>query len=139
MPITKTPPRPTTSYRRADESKLQAETFKYMWNTHPETRMLYFAVLNENTQSKYESKKQQQISGAQRKARGVISGVSDNLLLVARGKYHGCCAEAKTEIGRQTENQKTWQKLVENEGYYYFVYHNMEEFIREIEYYLNLK
>jgi hypothetical protein len=139
MSVVETPPKPRTSSRRCDESKLQVECFKYMWNTHPETRLLYFAVLNENTQSKYESKKQQLISGAERKARGVISGVSDNILFMPKGKYHGCCAEAKTEIGRQSEAQVIWQEKVEEQGYYYFVYHNFEEFKTNIEYYLSLQ
>lgn len=136
--ILETPQEPKRSFRKADESVLQAKCFQWLWNTYPQTRKLFFAVLNENEQSKYETTAQQRISGARRKARGVISGVADSLMLLPRGPYHGLCAEAKTPIGHQSEAQKEWQKIVEKAGYYYFVYHTFEEFKEEMEKYLSL-
>lgn len=138
MAIIPTPPKPPKKARKADEAKLQADAFAWLWNTHPETRLLFFACLNENERSVYESKKQQEISGARRRMRGVVSGVADSIGLIPRGKYHGVCAEAKTEKGIQSAHQQEWQRTVESAGFYYFIYRSLEDFKQEMEKYLNL-
>lgn len=138
MAIIPTPERPPQRQRKADEAKLQADAHTWLWNTFPETRGLYFACLNENERSTYESKKQQEISGARRKMRGVVSGVADSIGLIPRGKYHGICAEAKTPTGVQSVHQQQWQKTVESAGYYYFIYRTLQEFQSEMEKYLSL-
>lgn len=90
-------------------------------------------MLNENERADSNA-----IQGAQRKARGVVPGVSDTLMLIARGKYHGLCCEFKTETGRQSEAQKEWQSLVESEGYFYFVCRSFEQFQEKLLWYLSL-
>lgn len=139
MSIIPTPEEPKKRERRNNEAVLQAKCWTWIWNLHPETRGLYFAVPNENSRSVYENKKQQLVSGAMRKAVGVYSGVSDSILLLPRGKFHGACIEFKTEIGRQSLAQADWQKRVEREGYYYTIVRSEEEFKEKIEWYLNLK
>lgn len=71
------------------------------------------------------------------KAEGVTSGVADLLLLVARHNYHGLCVEVKTIVGRQSENQKNWQRAVEAQGYYYAIVRSLDEFAELVRLYLN--
>lgn len=118
------------------EAKIQSECVTWLWNNKPETRGLYFCVPNENTQSVYETKRQQMISGSKRKAMGLVSGVADTLLLIARYGYHGLCIEYKTDIGRQSEAQQEWQRKVEEQDYKYVVVRSLQEFIKIINWYL---
>lgn len=136
MTIISTPQEPKKRYRKADEAKLQSECFVWLWNEHPETRGLFFAVINENERSGYETQKMQEISGSRRKMRGVIAGVSDSIGLIPRGRFHGVCAEAKTKIGVQSAAQKSWQALVEAERYFYFIYRSLDDFKSAMEWYL---
>lgn len=139
MSIIPTPEEPKRHVRRNNEAVLQAKCWTWLWNEHPETRGLYFAVPNENSRSVYESKKQQLVSGAMRKAVGVYSGVSDSILLLPRGKYHAACIEFKTEIGRQSSAQAEWQCKVEKAGYYYTILRSEDEFKEKMDWYLKLK
>ena len=139
MSIIPTPEEPKKHVRRNNEAVLQAKCWTWLWNEHPETRGLYFAVPNENSRSVYESKKQQIVSGAMRKAVGVYSGVSDSILLLPRGEYHGACIEFKTEIGRQSSAQAEWQGKVEKAGYYYTIVRSEDEFKEKMDWYIKLK
>lgn len=139
MAIIETPPQPDVRKHGTPEARLQAECWAHAWNHFPETRKLYFAVLNENEQSKYETKQQQRISGARRKSRGVVAGVSDSLLLLPRGQYHGACFEFKTHKGIQSDDQKEWQAIVERAGYYYCIVRDKDDFISKFSWYLSLQ
>ena len=133
-----TQPQPKKRQHRNEEAVLQSRCFQWLWNEHPETRGLYFAVPNENSRSVYESKKQQLVSGAMRKAVGVYSGVSDTILLFPRGGFHGACIEFKTIIGRQSSSQAEWQSKVEGVGFYYTIVRSEDEFKEKMEWYLKL-
>ena len=71
---------------------------------------------------------------------GLVAGVSDLILLIPRGKWHGLCIEMKTtdRSSGQSEDQKSWQRLVESQGYRYEVVKTFEEFVALIEEYLAL-
>ena len=71
------------------------------------------------------------------KAEGVTSGVSDLLLLVPKRDYHGLCVEVKTPIGRQSDNQKNWQRIIEAQGYRYEIVRSLDEFVELVRWYLN--
>lgn len=105
------------------EGKIQASCYLYFWDTFPQYRGLYFAVPNENTRSDSNA-----ITGAIRRSMGVYHGVSDTILLIPRGPYHGLMIEYKDENGRQSEHQIEWQKKVENQGYKYVVCRSLEQF-----------
>lgn len=126
--IVETPERPKRNAHGNPEAKIQADCVLWMHNERPETRGLYFCVNNENSRSKYESKARQLMSGAQRKAIGVVAGVSDTILLIPRGGFHGLCVEFKTDIGRQSAAQVEWQGKVEAQGYRYVVVRSLAEF-----------
>jgi hypothetical protein len=68
---------------------------------------------------------------------GVVKGVSDTILFLARGKYHALCVEFKTDTGRQSPAQVDWQSKVEAQGFRYEVVRSLEEFKKLIAEYLN--
>ena len=76
------------------------------------------------------------VTGKKLKDEGVVPGVADLCLDVARGEWHGLKIEMKTSIGKQSENQKLWQAAVESENYKYVVCHSFDDFVREIKAYL---
>ena len=89
---------------------------------------LLFAVPNGGNRDK--------VTGAIMKAEGITAGVSDLLLLVPSHGYHGLCIEMKTEKGRQSAEQKQWQKKVDAQGYRYAVIRSLDQFIETINDYL---
>ena len=140
MTIIPTQTQPKKRQHKNEEAILQSQAFVWLHNTHEETRGLFFSVLNE-TNPWNMSKKEQQVLGAMRKMRGVVAGISDGILLLPKGNYHFCCAEAKTtdKNSRQSEAQVTFQRNVERVGGYYFIYRTLDEFKETMEWYLNLE
>ena len=71
------------------------------------------------------------------KKMGVRAGVADLLLLVPDSDSPFLCLELKDgERGRQSREQKEWQKLVESVGAKYVVVRTIEQFISTIKNYL---
>lgn len=133
MTLIETPPQPKRRAHSMPEGKIQAECYQYFWNNYPQYRGLYFAVPNENSRADSNA-----ITGAIRRSMGVYHGVSDTLMLIPRGRYHGLCVEYKDEKGRQSEHQTAWQKLVESQGYRYELCRSLEQFKSIIAEYLAL-
>lgn len=117
------PPKPQKRAHSSPEGKIQAECFQWFWNDFPQYRKLLFHVANENDRADSNA-----IQGAIRKAMGVVSGVSDLILLVPKGRFHGLCIEMKDEKGTQKDQQKEWQALVEAQGYRYEVCRSLAQF-----------
>lgn len=132
--IVETPEQPKRRGHRSNEGKIQAECFAWFWNDYPQYRKLLFHIPNENDRSDSNI-----IQGAIRKSLGVVAGVSDLILLVPRGLYHGLCIEMKDEKGTQKPAQKEWQTLVEAQGYKYCLCRSLAQFKNVISDYLNLK
>lgn len=132
--IIETPEQPKKRGRSMPEGKIQAECYQFFWNNFPQYRGLYFAVPNENNRADSNA-----ITGAIRRSMGVYHGVSDTLMLIPRGKYHGLCIEYKDEKGKQSEHQVAWQRLVESQGYRYEVCRSLVDFKSIINKYLALK
>lgn len=133
MPILATPPRPAQRKRGSPEGRIQSSCVAWFWNTYPQYRELYFCVPNENAREDSNAS-----TGAIRRSMGIVKGVSDTILFLARGKYHALCVEFKTDIGRQSDAQRLWQSKVEAQGYRYEVVRSLEEFKRLINEYLSL-
>lgn len=112
------------------EHKLQSECVRWFRMEYPDFGLLLFAVPNGTNKSK--------AARIRFKEEGLLSGVADLLLLVARGGYHGLCIEMKTEKGKQSDEQKAWEKAVTEEGYLYVVCHSREEFENVIYNYLTM-
>lgn len=77
------------------------------------------------------------ITGKRLKDEGVVAGVADLFLAVARGGYHGLFIEMKTEKGKQSPAQIEFQKRVEAQGYKYVVCRSLDEFMMVINEYLS--
>lgn len=103
------------------ESKIQSECVTWLWNTHTSTRGLFFAV---NNNSEHVGR------AMQRKAVGLIPGVSD-CIFMWNGKTY--CFEFKTDTGKQSPAQITWENKVRLHGFKYFVVRSIEEFSGWIE------
>lgn len=130
--IIETPEKPQRKVRKQTEARLQSLCFTWCWNEHPETRGCLFHVENERTNANV-------IDGARRRSMGLVPGVSDLILLMARGGFHGLLIEMKTEVGYQSKQQKWWQSIVEAQGYKYVVCRSLEQFKQIIEEYLDMK
>lgn len=115
---------------RHNESRLQTICVQWFRLQYRCLAELLFAVPNGGARSKIEA--------AIMQGEGVTRGVSDLILLVARGRYHGLCIEMKTEAknSRQSDNQKSWQALVEAQSYKYVVCRTLEQFVSEINNYI---
>lgn len=79
------------------------------------------------------------VSNSQRKiltAEGMISGVSDMILLMAREGYHGLMLELKVGRNTQSDHQKRWEKMVEAQGYLYRVIRSFDHFKETVDTYI---
>ena len=115
---------------RQEEHRIQCAIVKWFYYAYPAYRGgCLFAVPNGGHRN---------IQTARNlKAEGVTSGVSDLLLLVPKREYHGLCIEVKTPVGRQSDNQKNWQRIIEAQGYRYEIVRSLDEFAELVRWYLN--
>jgi hypothetical protein len=116
---------------RHQESNLQITCVNWFSYQYPKYDKLFFAVPNGSVRSK--------ITAKILKAEGVKRGVSDLILLVPKGCFHGLCIEMKYDKNTQNDEQKEFEKQVAEQGYKYVVCYTLTEFMREINNYLNLK
>lgn len=79
------------------------------------------------------------IEAAHLKAQGVKAGVSDLMLPVARGKYHGLFIEMKAGKNKPTEKQKDFLSAVQAQGYAGIVCYSAEQATEAITNYLELE
>lgn len=115
---------------RQEEHRIQCAIVKWFYYAYPALRGgLLFAVPNGGHRNIQTARAM--------KAEGVFSGVADLLLLVPKRDYHGLCVEVKTLVGRQSDNQKAWQKVVEAQGYCYTIVRSLDEFAELLRWYLN--
>ena len=115
---------------RQEEHRIQCAIVKWFYYAYPQYRGgCMFAVPNGGHRNIQTARSL--------KAEGVTSGVSDLLLLVPKREYHGLCVEVKTPVGRQSENQKNWQRIIEAQGYRYEIVRSLDEFVELVRWYLN--
>lgn len=114
---------------RQEEHRIQCAIVKWFYYAYPAYRGgCLFAVPNGGHRNIQTARSL--------KAEGVTSGVADLLLLVARHNYHGLCVEVKTLVGRQSDTQKTWQKVIEAQGYKYCIVRSLDDFADLMLHYL---
>lgn len=109
------------------ESRIQSNCVIRMNNEFPETRGCFFAVTNNS---------EHVVRGVNRKAMGMVSGVSDTLFFWKGQLY---CFEFKTETGKQSASQKKWQKIMEAQSAIYFIVRSEDDFFNKIKIILNNK
>lgn len=126
---------------RHPESELQRECVKWFRGHYPEYAGVFYAVGNGGRRGRIEA--------SIMNGEGVLSGVADLCLDVARQRYHGLKVEMKvyrkyvTKKGDVTlhrspqgDEQKRYQKAVEEQGYKYVICASRDEFVTAIEDYL---
>lgn len=90
---------------------------------------MLFAVPNGGHRSSSEA--------AKFKAEGVVSGVSDLILLKGNGSYSSLCIEMKADKGTQSEKQIEWQRSTEKHGNRYVVCRNLDQFMASVKEYMD--
>ncbi|MCD8312644.1 MAG: VRR-NUC domain-containing protein [Bacteroidales bacterium] len=118
---------------RHDESELQRKCVKWFRLQYPQFARLLFSVPNGGARNRVEA--------AIMKGEGTVAGVADLLLLLPsysrdEASRHGLAIEMKTPKGRQSPEQKEWQKEIEDWGYGYVVCRSLDDFMRKVNDYL---
>lgn len=106
-----------------EEAKIQSECFIWYNNTYclkfHEPRGLMFSVPNELGGKNA-------ISTALAKSTGLMSGVSDTIVILPNGRL--IFVEFKTSKGVQSKSQKEFEQRVTSHGYGYYIVRSFEEF-----------
>jgi hypothetical protein len=112
------------------EDDLQLNCVKWFRLQYPQHYHRFFHVPNGGSRSKVEA--------ARFKGLGVLAGVSDLFLLVPVGSWCGMIMELKSEKGKLTESQSDFLAAI-NAHYYTVVIKSFEQFVHEVNFYLNTK
>ena len=113
-----------------EEADIQSEFFNRVKLFYPQIPdKLLFSVPNGGSRNKIEA--------ANLKRQGVKSGVADVILLVPKGGFASLCLEFKTKTGKQSPEQKEFQKQAENCGSKYVIVRSVKEAIEEMKIYLH--
>lgn len=108
--------------KRPTEDFLQQQIYQFFQNTyclkHHTPRGLIFSVPNGGTRNIREAMTM--------KATGLLSGVSDLIVFLPNGKM--LFVELKLQNGRQSDNQKDFEKRVDDLGYPYHIIRSLEQF-----------
>ncbi len=112
------------------ESNIQQACVKWFALQYPQYKGCLIAIPNGGSRHPLE--------GARLKREGVVAGVADLQLLVAKKGFYSLFIEMKTpsKASRQQPTQKAWQAVVEAQGYGYIVCRGLEEFMDIINNYL---
>ena len=102
------------------ESKIQQEIVIWYRNNNLNNNNIIFSVPNEGKSAKEQMFK---------KATGLMSGVSD-LICINNGEV--LFIECKDLKGKQSENQKDFQKTIELQGFKYHLVRSLEEFQKNV-------
>lgn len=114
-----------------EEARMQIEFFRQVPLFFPRLPdKLLFAVPNGGSRHKIEA--------ANMKRQGVKAGVADVILQIPKKGFASLCLEFKTKAGRQSKEQKEYQRQVEMAGSKYVVVRSVEEAIGEMRMYLLL-
>lgn len=112
-----------------EEAQIQTEFFNQVplfFPTLPDR--LLFAVPNGGSRHKIEA--------ANMKRQGVKRGIADVILQIPKKGYASLCLEFKTPSGKQSDEQKEYQRQVELAGSKYIVVRSVHQAIRVVQEYL---
>ncbi len=114
-----------------EEARMQIEFFRQVPLFFPRLPdKLLFAVPNGGSRHKIEA--------ANMKRQGVKAGVADVILQIPKKGFASLCLEFKTKTGRQSKEQREYQRQVEMAGSKYVVVRSVEEAIFVMKKYLDL-
>lgn len=98
------------------EEYLQAAIVRYYRMQYPDRYEMLFSNHNNANSAQ---------QGEKAKAQGRVAGVADLTYLQPNGKV--VFIEVKTATGKQSPEQKKWQKLVEENGYRYEIVRSIDD------------
>jgi hypothetical protein len=117
------------SIAKNGESELQQGCVTWFRLQHARYRKLLWACPNGGKREEAE---------AQRLVReGVVAGVADLFLSIARKGFHGMYIEMKYGKGTMSQEQEDFKLAVEKQGFKHVCCWSFNEFEREINFYLN--
>ena len=112
--------------RNKEEEHLQTACISWFDYQYPQFKKLLFAVPNGGSRHKLEA--------ANLKRQGVRAGVSDLIFLYPSFNYAFLCIEFKTLKGKQSDEQKQFETLIDGQTQgRYVVIRSFEEFKEIIE------
>lgn len=112
-----------------DEADIQTEFFKNVKLFFPKLpAKLLFAIPNGGSRNPIEARNL--------KLQGVKSGVSDVILLIPKKGFASLCIEFKTETGKQSDEQKEFQRQAETCGSKYVIVRSVAAAIEATKEYL---
>ena len=98
------------NHQESQEQQTLFQWAKLMQHQYPELKLLH-AIGNGNASRNV-------VQGARMKREGILAGVSDIMLPVARKGFHGLYIELKVKGGKLSDNQKWWTEETSKQGYY---------------------
>lgn len=111
------------------EHILQKNAINFFRTKYPKYSINLFAIPNGGKRSA--------ASGRWLKDEGMTAGVSDLFLALPVGGYHGMFIEMKIHPNKPTPSQIEFQQAMQKRGYHAVVCYDIDQFIIEIEEYLN--
>lgn len=113
----------------SEEADIQSDFFKQVKLFFPKIPdKLLFAVPNGGSRNKLEA--------INLKRQGVKAGVSDVILLIPKGGFASLCMEFKTKTGKQSEEQKEFQRQAEMCGSKYVIVRSVKGAVEVMKEYL---
>lgn len=113
------------------ESELQIQCVRWFAYEYPHLRMLLYHPKNEGTANG-------RVQGAIAKAEGVVAGVADLILQLPSANGVSCLAiEMKTPSGRQSTQQKLFEKYITAADGKYVIVRSFDDFKSVVMKYVN--
>lgn len=122
---------PTRRRPRYLEDRLQMACKYWFDCQYPQYRLLLHHSPNEGLLMKHDR------DGAKRKAMGMRPGFPDFIFLLPNRQHPYLALELKSEKGRQSDHQKEYQLAVEQAGGKYVIVRSLDEFIGQINAYMD--
>ncbi len=120
--------------RKKLEEELQIAAMQYIRLQYPSA--ISFHVRNEGISG---TKMQRMVYGAKSKKMGVLSGVSDIIILEPKAIYHGLMIELKSKKGRVSESQKLFMARCEDKSYMTRVCNSFDQVQAAVDTYMSLE
>lgn len=126
----KAPSRKPKKKQGNEEARMQSEFFKQVSIFFPTLpSKLLFAVPNGGSRNKIEA--------ANLKRQGATAGVADVICLIPKNGFASLCIEFKTPIGRQSDEQKEFQRQAETCKSKYVIVRSVKDAIQALRNYLS--
>lgn len=113
---------------RKKESELQIACVNWFRFAYPQFKYLLFSIPNGGHRNI--------LTAMRMKREGVISGVPDLFLSIGKNGFNGFYIEMKQGKGKLTSNQETFFHQAKKHNYKCEVITSLDQFIREISFYL---